>query len=44
MKVIELKYCESEKMIVDILTKGLGRKQFEKLREHIGMRQFSDIE
>ena len=43
-KVIELKYCESENMIADILTKGLGQKQFENLREHIGMKQFSNIE
>ena len=28
---IELKYCKSEEMIADILTKGLGRIQFEKL-------------
>ena len=43
-KVIELKYWESENMIADILTKGLGLKQFENLREHIGMKQFSNIE
>ena len=43
-KVIELKYCESENTIADILTKGLGRKQFENLREHIGMKEFSNIE
>ena len=43
-KVIELEYCESENMVADILTKRLGRKQFEKLREHLVMRQFSNIE
>ena len=43
-KVIELKYCESENMVADILTKRLGQKQFEKLREHLVMRQFSNIE
>lgn len=41
---INLNYCKSEEMIADILTKGLGRIQFEKLRELIGMRQLSDIE
>ena len=41
---IELKYCKSEEMIADILTKGLGRIQFEKLRKLIGMKPLSDIE
>lgn len=41
---IELKYCKSEEMIADILSKELGRLQFEKLRKLIGMKQLSDIE
>ena len=29
---IELKYCQTEEMIADMLTKGLYRDRFEKLR------------
>ena len=36
---IELKYCQSEKMIADILTKGLPREQFAKLRQLGGVKQ-----
>ena len=30
---IELRYCLTEDMIADIMTKGIGRTQFEKLRK-----------
>lgn len=35
---IELKYCRSEDMIADILTKGLCGPQFKKLRLNMGMK------
>ena len=34
---IKLKYCQMSEMIVDILTKGLGRIKLEKLREMAGI-------
>ena len=36
-RVIELRYCSSQNMIADILTKPLPRGQFEKLRSDIGL-------
>ena len=41
---IELKYCKSDKMIADILTKGINKIQFAKLRSMIGLRNISDCE
>ena len=38
-ETIQLKYCCSEDMIADILTKGLPREQFTKLRELSGVRE-----
>ena len=34
---IMLKYCRTSEMIADMLTKGLGRVQFEKLRKMAGV-------
>ena len=34
---IKLKYCQTSNMIADMLAKGLGRIQFEKLREKAGV-------
>ena len=34
---IELKYCQTSEMIMDMLMKGLGRIKFEKLRETAGI-------
>ena len=34
---IELKYCPTNNMIVDMLTKGLGKETFEKLRTLAGL-------
>ena len=34
---IELKYCQTSEMIADMLTKGLGRIKFEKLRAMAGI-------
>ena len=39
---ISLEYCPTEDMIADILTKGLGRVQFNKLRAMMGICEFSD--
>ena len=36
---IELKYCHSEDMTADMLTKGLSRENFCKLREQAGLIQ-----
>ena len=44
MNKIELKYCKSDKMIADILTKGIGKIQFAKLRSMIRLRNVSDCE
>ena len=43
-KKISLKYCASEDMIADMLTKGLSRTQFIKLRDMIGIYELSDSE
>ena len=42
MNKIELKYCKSDKMIADILTKGIGKIQFAKVRSMIELRNISD--
>ena len=36
-KEIVLKYCRTDDMIADILTKGLGKIKFQKLREMAGV-------
>jgi len=35
---IELKYCKSEDMVADIMTKALSHVQFSKLREMLGVK------
>ena len=40
---IELKYCQTENMIADMLTKGLGKQRFEKLRSMAGVSEQSSI-
>ena len=42
MSKIELKYCKSDEMIADVLTKGIGKIQFAKLRSMTGLRNISD--
>ena len=44
MNKIELRYCKSDKMIADILTKGIGKIQFAKLRSMIRLRNISDCD
>ena len=44
MNKIELKYCKSDEMIADMLTKGIGKTQFAKLMSVIGLRNTSDCE
>ena len=41
---IDLKYCPTTEMIADLLTKGLPKNQFMKLREMIGLDKCSDSE
>ena len=36
---IDVEYCESNKMLADILTKGLGKERFEKLRCLTGVQE-----
>ena len=40
---IKLKYCPISNMIADMLTKGLGKIQFEKLREMAGIVPLKDF-
>ena len=44
MNKTELKYCKSDKMIADMLTKRIGKIQFTKLKSMIGLRNISDCE
>ena len=37
---VKLKYCKAANMIADMLTKGLYRDQFVKLREIAGVKEF----
>ena len=39
---IKLKYCPTTEMVADMLTKGLPKDQFMKLREMIGLDKCSD--
>ena len=41
---IELIYCQSNDMVADMLTKGLSKLQFEKLRYKAGVKSVSDCE
>ena len=36
--IIDIRYCSTRNMIADILTKGIARPQFEKLREMMGVK------
>ena len=36
---VALKYCPSNDMIADMLTKGLARDQFDKIRKMAGVRE-----
>ena len=40
-KTIEVKYCKTEDMIADLLTKGLGKEKFEKLRSMTGLTELN---
>ncbi len=42
-KDIDVKYCPTAKMLADMLTKALPRKQFETLRSQIGVLNLLDI-
>ena len=43
-KTVELKYCRSSDMIADIMTKGLCKVQFAKLRSMSGIVNISNCE
>ena len=36
-KIISLKYCRTENMLADVMTKGLTKAQFEKFRDMLGL-------
>ncbi|MCP3666765.1 MAG: hypothetical protein GY696_30425, partial [Gammaproteobacteria bacterium] len=36
-RAIELEYCKTEDMVADILTKGLGRRRFESLKQRLSV-------
>lgn len=38
---LRVEYCKTDEMSADALTKALGTKQFEKLRDKIGVRDVS---
>ena len=38
---VKLEYCPSKDMVADILTKGLNKDQFYKIRDMSGVRKFS---
>ena len=38
---IQVRYCRTEEMPADMMTKGLGSDRFAKLRKMIGMKQFT---
>ena len=40
-KSICVKYCKTDQMLADILTKGLPRQTFEKLREQLGVTEIN---
>lgn len=40
---IKVTYCQTTDMIADMLTKGLGRIKFERLREMAGIVSLKDI-
>ena len=42
--IIKLKYCPTTEMVADLLTKGLPKDQFMKLRKMIGLNKCSDSE
>ena len=37
-KTVTLKYCQTDEMIADILTKGLSQFRFNRLRDMIGVK------
>ena len=41
-KTIQLYYCPTNEMVADILTKGLPKPQFEKLRNELGVISLTD--
>ena len=42
-KAVELKYCPREEMVADMLTKGLAKEQFQKLRRLAGVTTYQNL-
>ena len=42
-KAVELKYCPTEEMVADMLTKGLAKEQFQKLRPLAGVTTYQNL-
>ena len=42
-KAVELKYCPTEEMVADMLTKGLAKEQFQKLRLMAGVTMYQNL-
>ena len=42
-KAVELKYCPTEEMVADMLTKGLAKEQFQKLRLKAGVTTYHNL-
>ena len=42
-KKIEVKYCQTENMVADMLTKGLGKQKFERLKKLAGLSEQSSV-
>ena len=42
-KTIELRYCPTDKMLADLLTKPLSRGKVETLRKSMGMETFETV-
>ena len=41
-KKIHIQYCSTQEMVADLLTEGLSRPQFVKLREELGVKKLKD--
>ena len=44
MNKLKLKYCKSDELIANMLTKGIGKVKFAQLRSMIGLRNIFDCE
>lgn len=42
LNIISVKYCPTEDMIADVMTKGLSKTVFEKFRNKLGVLEIKD--